>query len=274
MRDLGQRAIDVVVGRLLVRPAARRPLLLALGDVARPRAQIAADALVHQRVGGIEHALDRLLAVALLALGHVGLGEGQIVDDVVGLGPELELVVVLEEVVVAVGGVRQHQRLHGHGVLLHDVVDAGVGVDDELVGEAAHAALVVGLVAREALAERPVPVHQRHADRGIGVEHLLGRDDLDLVGIDVEPDLAQRDLAHRVVDLVDQLEAPLRPVEQGPHVAFALGELLARWWPTANCLLQAAAPSAENSSWNTGKMSSGDATRRMAKFRRRRATSV
>ena len=118
-----------------------------------------------------------------------------------------------------------------------------------------------------------MPVHQRHADRGVGIEHLLGGDDLDLVGIDVEAELAQRDLAHRVVDLLDQLESPLRPVEQGAHVALALGELLARVVANWNCLPQAAALSAENSSWNTGKMSSGDATRRMAKFRRRRATS-
>ena len=46
--------------------------------------------------------------------------------------------------------------------------------------------------------------------------------------------------------------------------------VVANW----NCLPQAAALSAEKSSWNTGKMSSGDATRRMAKFRRWRATSV
>ncbi len=156
--------------------------------------QIAADALVHQGVRGIEHALHRALAVALLAFGDVALGEAQVVDDVVGLRPHLELVVVLEEVVVPVGRVRDHQRLHGHGVLLHDVADAGVGIDDQLVGEAAHAALVVGLVAGEALAERPVPVHQRHADRGVGIEHLLGGDHLDLVGIDVEAKLADGDL--------------------------------------------------------------------------------
>ena len=41
---------------------------------------------------------------------------------------------------------------------------------------------------REMLAERPVLVEQRHADRGIGIQHLLGGDDLDLVGIDVEPE--------------------------------------------------------------------------------------
>ncbi len=134
-----------------MRPAARRSARARAPASCAGGAQVAADALVHQRVGRIEHDLHGLLAIALLALGDVGLGETQIVDDVVGLGPELELVVVLEEVVVAVGRVRHHQRLHGHGVLLHDVADAGVGVDDELVGQAAHAALVVGLVAAKRL---------------------------------------------------------------------------------------------------------------------------
>jgi hypothetical protein len=65
----------------------------------------------------------------------------------------------------------------------------------------------------EALAERPVPVHQRHADRGVGIEHLLCRDDLDLVGVDIEPELTQRDVTHRIVGLADQIEAPLRAIE-------------------------------------------------------------
>ena len=225
-RDLGQRAVDVVVGRLLVGSPARRLLPLELGDIARPGPQIAADPLVHQRVRCIKHAFDDVMAVAFLALGHIGLGEGQIVDDVVGLRPHLELVVVFEEVVVPVGGMRQHEGLHGHGVLLHDVADAGVGIDDQLVGKRAHAALVVGLVVGEALAERPVPVHQRHADRGVGIEHLLGRDNLDLVGIDVESELAQRDVAHRIIGLADQIEAPLRPIKQRAQRTCALGKLL------------------------------------------------
>ncbi len=61
-------------------------------------------------------------------------------------------------------GVRNHQGLHRHGVLLHDVADAGVGVDDELVGERAVALAVHGLIARKVLAERPVAVEHRHAD--------------------------------------------------------------------------------------------------------------
>jgi hypothetical protein len=33
---------------------------------------------------------------------------------------------------VAIAGVRHHQRLHGDGVLLHQVGDAGIGVDDDI----------------------------------------------------------------------------------------------------------------------------------------------
>ena len=165
----------------------------------RARRRIAVHAVAHQRVGGVEHALDRGRAVALLALRDVVSGEFQIVQDAVGVGPLLEQIVVLEEMVMAERRVRDHQRLHRHGVLLHDVADAGVGVDHDLIGEALHARAVHRLVAGEVLAERPVLVEQRHADRRIGVEHLLGADHLDLVRIDVEPQFVDRDLLDRVV---------------------------------------------------------------------------
>ena len=91
-------------------------------------------AVAHQRVRRVEQAFDRHLAVALLALGDVAAREFEIVEDAVGIGPLLEQVVVLEEVVVAERGVRDHQRLHRRGVLLHDVADARIGIDDDLVG--------------------------------------------------------------------------------------------------------------------------------------------
>ena len=59
------------------------------------------------------------------------------------------------------------------GVLFHDVADAGVGIDHDLIGQAGKALAVHALLAGEMLAERPVLVHQRHADRRVGVEHLL-----------------------------------------------------------------------------------------------------
>src|SRR4028119_1092651 len=75
---------------------------------------------------------------------------------------------VAEEVVGAEGGVGDHNRLQGRGVLLHHVGDAGVGVDDDLVGEAAQPLSVKRLVVREMLAERQVPVEERQPDGRVG----------------------------------------------------------------------------------------------------------
>jgi len=63
----------------------------------------------------------------------------------------------------------------------------------------------------KALAEAPMPVHQRQADRGIGVEHLLRGDHLDLVGIDVEPEFAERDLLDRVMHALQSRESQFGP---------------------------------------------------------------
>jgi hypothetical protein len=64
----------------------------------------------------------------------------------------------------------------------------------------------------EVLAERPVLVEQRHADRRIRVEHLLGGDDLDLVRVDVEAELIDRDPLDRIIDATDGAEVPVRPL--------------------------------------------------------------
>ena len=87
---------------------------------------VAVDAVVLQRMRGVEHPLDRLQPVLFLALGDVVAGKAQIVEDAVGIGPLPEQVIVLEEVIVAERGMRDDQRLHGHGVLLHDVADHGL----------------------------------------------------------------------------------------------------------------------------------------------------
>jgi hypothetical protein len=115
---------------------------------------------------------------------------------------------MIDEAVMAVGGVRDHEGLHGHRVLLHQVADAGVGVDDDLVGEAHVAAPVVLLGGDEFLAVAPVAIVHRHAHRRIGVHHLLGGDDLELVRVGVEAEALRRLADHRVV-LVDQLERPV-----------------------------------------------------------------
>ena len=121
------------------------------------------DAMALQRVRGVEHALDLFLAITLLVLGDEAARELEIIENAVGVGPLLEDVIVLEEVAVAVAGVREHKRLHRRGVFLHDVDDAGVGIDDDLVREALIALAIHRFVAGEMLAEAPVPIEERHA---------------------------------------------------------------------------------------------------------------
>ncbi len=36
---------------------------------------------------------------------------------------------------MTIAGMRHHQRLHGHGVLFHQIGDAGVGVDNDFIGQ-------------------------------------------------------------------------------------------------------------------------------------------
>ena len=177
--------------------------------VERLLAGIAVDAMRHQGMGGIERLLDRLAAVTLLALRHIALGEIEIIEDSLGVGPLLEQIVVLEEMVVAERGVGDHQRLHGRGVFLHQVGNARRRVDHDLIGKAHHALAVERLVMGEMLAERPMLVEQRHAGRGIGIQHLLGGDDLDLVGVDVEPQFGPRDLLAGVMNALQRREIPV-----------------------------------------------------------------
>ena len=53
-------------------------------------------------------------------------------------------------------------------------------------------------------------VADRHADAGVGIHHLLGRDHLDLVGVDIQLVLRgdARDLAF---EMLEQFEGPIRP---------------------------------------------------------------
>ncbi len=170
---------------------------------------VAVDTVVHQCVAGVEQVFHRIDAVALLALHDVLLGEHQVIDDRAGVGPGAEQVIALEEAVVPVAGVGDHQCLHAHGVLFHQVGDAGIGIDDDLVGQTHLPALVVFLGVQELLAVGPVVVTQRHANRGVGVHHLLGGDHLDLVRVGVQR-VALGDAADLAVVLPNQVEGPFR----------------------------------------------------------------
>ena len=209
---LRQGAPDVVDLRLrMLQPILAAHEFFGERELARPA--VAVDAVVLQSVTTVEQLFDRPEAVLFFALGDVVLRVDEVVDDRRRIGPELEEVVAFEEAVVAVGGVRDHERLHGGRVLLHQVADAGVGVDDDLVGQAHLSALVVLLVRDELLAIAPVAVIHRHADGGIRVHHLLGGDDLELVRVSVEAE-ALRGRADRLVVPLDQLEGPVARVGQ------------------------------------------------------------
>jgi hypothetical protein len=62
-----------------------------------------------------------------------------------------------------------------------------MSVDHDLIGKAHNAFAIERLTMCEMLAERPMLVEQRHAGRGICIQRLLSGDDLDLVGVDLEP---------------------------------------------------------------------------------------
>ncbi|MNN13826.1 hypothetical protein D3C81_1268710 [compost metagenome] len=158
-------------------------------------------------MAGVEQILDRVDTVAFFALHDVLLGKHQVIDDRTGVGPGAEQVIAFEKAVVPVAGMGHHQRLHADGVFFHQVGDAGVGVDHDLVRQP-HLAAGVGLFgAEEVLAIGPVVITQRHTDRGVGVHHLFGGDHFDLVGVRIECVTCRNTTDFAVVGL-DQLERP------------------------------------------------------------------
>ncbi len=169
---------------------------------------VAIDAVVHQRVARVEQILDRIDPVALFALHDVLLGEDQVIDDRTCVGPGAEQVVALEKAVMPVAGVGHDERLHADGVLFHQIGDARVGVDDDLVGQTHLSARIGFFRTEEVFAVGPMVITQRHADRRVGVHHLLGGDHLNLVGVSVQR-ITFGDPADFPVVGLDQFERPL-----------------------------------------------------------------
>jgi len=212
---LRQRAPQVVELRFLVRLALRKPRRLRfVGE--RRGTTIPVDTVRHQRMARVDHLFHRRRAVPLLALHHIAPRKNEVIEDRVRRRPLAKQVVALEERIVTVGGMRDDERLRRHGVFLHQVRDARIRVDDDFVGQTLHSAPVRLLVADELLAVGPVRIADRQAARRIGVDHLLGGDDLDLVGIRVEPVLG-RDLGDRGVVALEQLEIPICAGGDGAH---------------------------------------------------------
>src|ERR1700738_190996 len=201
------------------------------------------DAVGHQRMRRIERASDGGETMALLALRDVALGEVEIVENPLGVGPRLEQVVVLEEVIMAERRMSDDERLHRRRVFLHQVGNARRAVDHDLIGETLQALAIERFVMREMLAEGPMLVEQGHSDRRVGIEHLLGGDDLDLIRIDVEAEFAERDLLAGVV----------RPLQDRVIPVGALVQKPARW--RSHGVARSCDPRRWKSSWNTGKIS-------------------
>src|SRR5258708_38197274 len=89
-----------------------------------------------------------------------------------------------------------------------------MSVDHDLIGEAHNAFAIERLMMCEMLAERPMLVEQQHAGRGICIQHLLCGDDLDLVGVDLEPQFRSRNLLAGIVDTLQLLDLPVRSLTQ------------------------------------------------------------
>ena len=164
--------------------------------------------MVHQGVARVEQQLDCFCSILLLAFGDILLGEQEVVDDAVGRGPGAEQVIALEERVVPVAGVGDHQRLHGQRVLFHEVRDAGTRVDNNLVCEAHLPTTIPLFVGNKLLAKRPMVIADGHTDGRVCVHHLLGSDDLDLVGVYVEAEVTYGDVRDLGVEALDQWERP------------------------------------------------------------------
>ncbi len=113
-------------------------------------------ALIHQRMGSIQHPLDGELTETLLATGDVAFGELQIVENTFRIGPLAEDIVVLEEVIMPECGVGDDQRLHGRAIFLHQIVDAGIAVDHQLIGKPAKPLAIEHFIGHELLPERPM----------------------------------------------------------------------------------------------------------------------
>ena len=164
-------------------------------------------------MAGVEQPFDLFDAVALFAVGDIFLRKQQIVDDRAGVGPAAEQVVIFEKRVVAVAGVRHHQRLHSHGVLFHQIGDTGIGVDHNLIRQSLLPVLITLLGFDELFAERPVSVVDWHTDAGVGVHHLLGGDDFNLMGIGVESVEFGYAVNFRKVD-IEQIKCPVRSIAE------------------------------------------------------------
>src|SRR3569832_1030745 len=159
--DRAPQVVDLRLQKILTLTLTQA--LLLRGEPRRPL--IADDAVIHERVAGVEDQLHLILAVAALTLRDKFYGEYEVVDDRVRVGPGAEVVVALINRIVAVAFMGDDQRLHHLGVLFHEIGDAGIGVYHDFIGQPYLPTTIALLDAQELFAEGPVVVADRHTYR-------------------------------------------------------------------------------------------------------------
>ena len=125
------------------------------------------------------------------------------------------------------------QRLHWHRVFLHQVGDAGVRVNHYFIGQSHLTAAVAFFSCNELFSKRPMPVIHRHANRCIGINHLLGIDDFQLNRIRVKAKALGRSCDLAVITF-NQIERPVRRAWQLSPLALATrqvrGQVIKTFW--------------------------------------------
>ena len=131
----------------------------------------------------IKQRLDLVNAVFFLTIGNVVAGKNQVIDDRAGISPGFKQIVIFKEGIMPIASVSHHQRLHRDAVFLHQIRDAGVGIDNNFVSQPHLSTFIVLLGGNEFFAERPVMITNRHTNAGVGIHHLFSGDDLYLIRV-------------------------------------------------------------------------------------------
>ena len=195
---------------------------------------------------GVQHILNGGHAMPIFAACDKITREHQIVENASRICEVAKRIIIAEEMIMPKRRMRNDERLHRNRIAFHHIGNAGAGIDDDLIGQPRHAFAILHFMLHEALAVRPVRIINWHAGRCISVQHLLRRNDFNLVGIYLQTHFAARDLFYRIMHALNGAEAPVGILKQkrAHDVASAL------------C--------ARKRSRNTGKISCRVETRRIA----------
>src|SRR5271167_3710531 len=88
-----------------------------------------------QSVSGIDEQFDFIFTIFFLAALDVVFGEDHVIDDGTGSRPLLEHIIILEDEVVPNAGMGYNQSLSNSWIFFHQVRDAGIRIDYDLIGQ-------------------------------------------------------------------------------------------------------------------------------------------